>query len=264
LVIIAHQKPIYYKMKNLLLLVILTLFVACSSSIDTSNMAPEDRLAYAVKLYQQEDYEEAIKELDAIILQYPGSSIMDDAQYYLAMTRFQRKEYILAAYQFSKLIKSMPSSEFLADAQYMLADCYYELSPNFALDQQYSKKAIEEFQVFIDVFPLNEKVAQAETKINELNDKLAKKEFESARIYGKMEYYDAALKYYDSVVEIYHDTQYAPLALYNKINLLIDRNKESEALLEAQKFISKYPQHTYFSDVEKIKNSLESKFSANP
>lgn len=251
-------------MKNLLLLVISTIFVACSSSIDTSNMAPEDRLAYAIKLYQEEDYEEGVKEFDALILQYPGSSIMDDAQYYLALTRFQREEYILAAYQFSKLIKSMPSSEFLADAQYMLADCYYELSPNFTLDQQYSKKAIEEFQVFIDVFPLNEKVAEAEKKIGELNDKLAMKEYEAAYIYNKMEYYDAALKYYDSVLEIYHDTKYAPLALYNKINILLERKKDSEALTEAQKFLSKYPQHENYGDVEKIKNSLETKFSANP
>lgn len=252
-------------MKNIITLIILSIFIAaCSSSIDTSNMTPEDRLAYAIKLYQEEDYEEAVKEFDAIILQYPGSSISDDAQYYLALTRFQREEYILGAYQFSKLIKSMPSSEFLADAQYMLADCYYELSPDFTLDQQYSKKAIEEFQVFIDIFPLNEKVAQAETKINELNDKLAKKEYDAARIYDKMEYYDAAIKYYDSVSEIYHDTQYAPLALYNKINLLIEKKRESEALTEAQKFISRYPQHPNFSDVEKIKNNLDSKFSANP
>jgi outer membrane protein assembly factor BamD len=67
-------------MKNIISLIILSIFIAaCSSSIDTSNMAPEDRLAYAIKLYQDEDYEEAVKEFDAIILQYPGSSINDDA-----------------------------------------------------------------------------------------------------------------------------------------------------------------------------------------
>lgn len=252
-------------MKNLLTLLFLSIFLfSCSSTLDTTNMTPEERLAYAIKLYQEEDYEEAVKEFDAIILQYPGSSIVDDAQYYLAMTRFQREEYILAAYQFSKLIKGMPSSEFLADAQFMLADCYYELSPDFTLDQQYSKKAVEEFQVFIDFFPLNEKVALAETKIKELNDKMAKKEYESALIYDKMEYYLAAIKYYDSVTEIYHDTQYAPLALYKKINLLIERKRESEALTESQKFLSKYPQHPNFADVEKIKQSLESKLSVNP
>jgi outer membrane protein assembly factor BamD len=252
-------------MKNILTLLLVTLFFfACSSTQDTTDMTPEDRLAYSIKLYQEEDYEEAVKEFEAIVLQYPGSSIIDDAQYYLAMARFQREEYILAAYQFSKLIKGMPSSEFLADAQFMLADCYYELSPDFPLDQQYTKKAVEEFQVFIDFFPLNPKVADAEVKIKELNDKMARKEFEAARIYHKMEYYTAAFKYYDNVMEVYHDTQYAPLALFNKINLLIDRDKESEALVESQKFLQKYPDHKNYSEVEYIKNSLESKLSVNP
>lgn len=251
-------------MKNIFALIFVTLFLfACSSTLDTTNMAPEERLAYAIKLYQEEDSEEAVKEFESTILQYPGSSIIDDAQYYLAMTRFQREEFILAAYQFSKLIKGMPSSEFLADAQYMLAECYYQLSPDFTLDQQYTKKAIEEYQVFIDFFPLNPKVADAETKITELNDKLARKEFDAARIYERMEYYTAAFKYYDSVMEIYHDTQYAPLALYKKINLLVERERESEALTEAQKFIQKYPQDENFGAVEKIKNSLESKLSVN-
>jgi outer membrane protein assembly factor BamD len=252
-------------MKNIFALVFLTIFLfACSSTQDSTDMTPDQRLAYAISLYEQEDYEEAVKEFESIILQYPGSSIIDDGQYYLAMTRFKREEYILSAYQFSKLIKGMPSSEFLADAQFMLADCYFELSPDYTLDQQYSKKAIEEFQVFIDFFPLNPKVADAEIKIKELNDKMARKEYETARIYDKMEYYLAAFKYYDSVMEIYHDTQYAPLALYNKINLLVDRNRESDALGESQKFIQKYPDHKNFSDVEKIKSLLESKLSVNP
>lgn len=252
-------------MKTLLLFILPALILAaCSSSQDTTNMTAEERLAYAIKLYQDEDYEEAVKEFDAIILQYPGSSIIDDAQFYLAMTRYQREEFILAAYQFSRLIKSMPSSEFLAESQYMLAGCYYELSPHYTLDQQYTKKAIEEMQVFIDFFPLNPKVSEAEVKIKELNLKLAKKEFESALIYDKMEYYSAAIKYYDSVTEIYHDTEYAPLALYNKINLLVQRKRDKEALGESEKFIVKYPNHENLNDVEKIKKSLEDKLTVNP
>jgi outer membrane protein assembly factor BamD len=179
------------------------------------------------------------------------------------MTRFQRKEYILAAYQFSKLIKGMPSSEFLADAQFMLAECYYKLSPDYTLDQKYTKKAIEEFQVFIDFFPLNKKVAEAETDIKELNDKLARKEFDSARIYTKLEYYNAAIKYYDNVMEVYHDTKYAPLALYKKINLLITKDRDSEALSESIKFLEKYPGDENYQEVESIKNSLENKLSVN-
>jgi outer membrane protein assembly factor BamD (BamD/ComL family) len=54
--------------------------------------------------------------------------------------------------------------------------------------------------VFIDFFPLNERVHKAEEKINELNKKLARKNFTVAKIYEKMDYYTASMKYYDYVV----------------------------------------------------------------
>ncbi len=110
----------------------------CSSSRDFSDLTADERLQYAINLYEDEDFEEAATEFEALLLQYPGSSIVDDAQYYLGMSRFQREEYILAAFEFSKLIKNMPASEFVADAQFMLAESYYELSPNYTLDQKYT------------------------------------------------------------------------------------------------------------------------------
>lgn len=251
-------------MKKLVLLFpLLVIFFACSSSIDTTNLGPEERLATAIKMYDEEDYEESLKELETLLLQFPGSSIVDDAQYYLGMCRFQRSEYILGAYEFSKLIKGMPTSEYVAQSQFMLAECYYELSPVFTLDQRYSKKAIEEYQAFIDFFPLNERVAEAEQKILELNTKLAKKEYETAKIYEKLDYSTAAIKYYDNVLEVYHDTDYAPLALYNKINLLLSKDREDEALQSATMFLERYPLHPNSGDVEKIKSSLELKISAS-
>lgn len=250
-------------MKNFILLFfIAVIFWGCSSSIDTVNFSAEEKLNYAVKLYEDEDYEVAVNEFQAIVLQYPGNPVVDDAQYYLGMTRFQRDEFILAAYEFSKLVKNMPASEYLSQGQYMLAECYYQLSPHYSLDQKYSKKAIEEFQAFIDFFPSNEKVAEAESKINELNIKLALKTFESAKIYEKLEYYTAAINYYDDVLEIYHDTPYAPFALYNKIKLLIERDRNKEALTEISKFIQRYPENIRVQEVKELQSSLENKLSA--
>jgi outer membrane protein assembly factor BamD len=155
----------------------------------------------------------------------------------------------------------MPTSEFLPQAQFMLAECYYQLSPDYSLDQKYTKKAIEEFQAFIDFFPLDSKVSEAEKKINELNDKLARKEYDTAVIYEKLEYTKAALLYYENVMEVYHDTKYAPLAHFNKINLLLSKNRNQEALDAANSFLKKYPNDPNFSSVEKIKSTLESKLS---
>ena len=240
---------------------ILLVISGCSSSIDTTNMTGENRLAYAIKLYDDEDYLEAINEFQAILLQYPGSSISDDAQFYLAKTRFDRTEFILAAFEFSKLIKNMPASEFVAESQFMLAECYYQLSPNFNLDQKYTKKAVQEFQAFIDFFPTNERVPEAEKKIDELNNKQAEKDFSIARIYEKMDYLKAALIYYEDVIETYHDTPYAPMAMYNKINVLIERNRNDEAIAEIEKFLEKYPDDKNVDDVKKIQAKLESRLN---
>jgi outer membrane protein assembly factor BamD len=251
-------------MKKIFLALIAGLISAgCSGSFDTANMGPDDRLKHAQQLYNDEDYQEAVGEFQNIILQFPGNAVVDDAQYYLGLTRFKRSEFILSAFEFSKLIKNMPASEFVSDAQYMLAESYYELSPSFNLDQTYTKKAIEEYQAFIDFFPANTRVPEAEQKINELNDKLAQKEFNNAVIYEKMEYYTAALMYYTNVVETYHDTRYAPRALYNKIQILINRERNSEAITEIDKFLQRYPDNTYAGELQKLKLSIENKLSAS-
>lgn len=238
------------------------IYWGCSASIDTSQLPPSQRFEYAVKLYNNKDYQDALKEFQAIVLQYPGNAIVDSSQYYLGMTRYERGEYILGAYEFSRLIKNMPSSKMVPISQYMLAECYYMLSPDYQLDQKYTKKAVSEFQAFIDFFPTDPKVTDAEKKIAALNNKLAHKVYHTAYIYNKMDYYKAALIYYDNVIDNYHDTQYGPLAMYDKINLLVDHKRNDEALASISKFIDLYPNDSHFKDVQKLKSSLEEKLSA--
>jgi outer membrane protein assembly factor BamD len=245
-------------MKNLFILILFSLVIwGCGSSVNTVNMSPADRLSYAIKLYNDEDYEQAVNEFSSIVLQYPGNAVVDSAQYYTAMTRYKRKEFILAAYEFSKLIKSMPASKLVSESQYMLADCYYKLSPDFTLDQKYTRSAVKEFQAYIDFFPTGDKVSDAEVKIKELNEKLAHKEYYAAYIYTKLEYYQAAYKYFDNVVDIYHDTKYAPMAMYDKTRLLISRGRNNEALNEINKFLQKYPANDHVKEMQNLKSNLE-------
>lgn len=251
-------------MKYLFFITIVALgFWGCSSSINTASFTASQRLQYAMRLYNDKDYENSVKEFQAIILQYPGNAVADTAQYYLGESRYQRGEYIMAAYEFSRLIKNMPASKLVPSSQYMLAESYYQLSPYFALDQRYTKKAIEEFQAFIDFFPTDPKVPEAEKKISEMNNKLAEKEYNNAYIYDKLEDYKAALIYYDLVLDNYHDTKYAPLAMYDKIKLLVTKKRNDEALAAISKFIEKYPNDSHLKEIEKIRSSLEGKLSAS-
>ena len=247
----------YFKIISLA--VLLFALGSCSSGTNTSLLPADEHLAYAMELYNEGDYLTSIDEFQTIMLQYPGKEVADDAQYYLGMSYFERGEFILAAYEFSKLIQNIPASNFVPDAQYRLAESYYRLSPPYQLEQKYTQKAIDELQAFIDFFPTNPLVGEAAEKIAELNNKLAEKAFKSAEIYQKMSYYSAAVEYYDIVVNNYHDTPYAPEALFKKIKLQLERDNYEEALNAINSFLNKYPDNEYAADIQELREPLLSR-----
>jgi outer membrane protein assembly factor BamD len=124
------------------------------------------------------------------------------------------------------------------------------------LDQAYTKKAVEEFQAFIDFFPADKKVESATAKIKELNERIAEKEYQAALIYEKMEYERAAIKYYGNVTEYYHDTKFAPQALYRKIQLEVKKGMNSEAMSDIAVFLSRYPDDTNAKEVQETETKL--------
>lgn len=246
------MKLFYSKIKAILSITTLTLFISCSSSKVEKSLTAEEHYDLGMKEFNNENYLEAINEFTVITLQFPGSAISDDAQFYLGECRFMREEYLLASYEYEVLKKNMPASPLVPQAQFKIALCYYQLSPKYSLDQSYAIKAIDEFQAFIEYFPSDSLVANAESKIFELRDRLAEKEYQTAILYMKMEYFKAATIYFDNVLENYHDSQYAEKSYVGKIESLLKRKKRDEATIEAQKFFSRYPNTSYRSKINSL------------
>jgi outer membrane protein assembly factor BamD (BamD/ComL family) len=94
-------------------------------------------------------------------------------------------------------------------------------------------------------------------KIGELTVRLAKKQYETARLYTVMEYYRSAIFYYDDVIEKYHDTEYAPLAFIGKVELMMSRSKYREAAVEATRFLEKYPNSVLRGRMESLKTEID-------
>jgi outer membrane protein assembly factor BamD len=196
-----------------------------------------------------------------ITLQFQGSAFAADAQYHLGECRFARGEYILSAFEYSVVRTSYPASPRAPEAQYKMALSYYMQSPKPVLDQQNTRKAIDEFQAFVEYNPGHPLAPDAEAKIKELNERLAFKAYEAARQYERMEYYRAAILSYDVVIEKYHDTQYAPLSYLDKADLLVKRLRFREAESTVREFMTKYPNSVLRSRadgiMEKIREELE-------
>lgn len=224
----------------------------CGSSQPEEQLSAEKRFNVGMRLFHNGDYQEAIDEFRIITLQFQGSGVADAAQYYLAESRFMRGEFILAAYEYDQLVRTMPTSPYVTKARYKRALCYFNLSPPYFLDQSYTRKAIDEFQSFIEYSPTDSLVPEAESRITELNTKLAEKEYRDGIIYMKMDYYRAAAVYFEDVVEKYHDTPYAELAQLKKAEALSERKKGTEAMAELETFYRKYPNSTHKQEADEL------------
>jgi outer membrane protein assembly factor BamD len=234
-----------------------TFIVGCGSEEATKQLSAEERYDLGMKAFKDENYLDAIEEFKVVSLQYLGSKVADSAQFYLAECRYLRDEYILAAFEYDVLVRTMPSSIFVSRSRFRRATCFYKLSPNSILDQNYSKKAIDEYQAFLEYHPTDTLVSLAEQRISELNTKLAEKDYENGMTYMHMEYYKAATYYFDLVLDKYHDTQYAEPSYLKKAEALTNRKKFADAKETLEKFRTKYPSSVLKSDSDRLDSDIE-------
>jgi outer membrane protein assembly factor BamD len=222
------------------LLVIVAVF-ACSRTAVKQPPSPYAQYQLATKLYEKGNYLKAQKEFQAVIYGYPGQAFIDTAQYYLGMTYFNISSYSEGVGEFRKLLKTYPTSALADDAQYQIAISYYKESPSFAKDQTDTYSAIDEFGVFLDKYSDSPMVDDAQAKLNELYDKLAKKLYKAGELYLKLNNYDPAILYFEQVRDNYPQTQWAIIAMYNTGVAQMKLGKKADALQTFQDFVTAFP-----------------------
>ena len=217
------------------------LFASCASTQNVIVQGANETFHRGMDLLHNEDYAKAKEDFDIVVKQYPASAYADSAQFYLAETYFKRDEYLTAAFEFENVYRNYPSSKLAPEARFKIAQCYAAQSPRVELDQENTRKAIDAFQSFIDYYPNSPLVPGAEKEIAKLRNKLAQKDYDIAQLYTTMEYYKAALVYYDLILDEYHDSDVADKAAIGKVKVLLKRHKTAEARAALEKFYSMFP-----------------------
>jgi len=243
------------KFLKLLPLTLSFFFFFCSSSGDLEVRNSRDRFDIAKKFFNEGSYVKAQENLK-IIAYEKGVEYADSVQYLLAECYYKMEQFILAASEYGDIIRYTPSSKLVPEARFKIGYCYSEISPNSSLDQNYTLKAIVEFQNFIEYFPTHEKAREAEKMIIELRNKLAEKEYNTAILYTKMSKYRSALVYFNSVLEKFHDSKFADLAQLEIIRIYIMQEKKALAKNEIEKFLIKYPNSKNKDEVLRMKQSI--------
>ena len=203
---------------------------SCANSGRISYTTPQEAFGKGRVLFEEGKYDSAIQYFQGVFSFGRTHQWAADAQLYLARSYGENREYLLAANEYERFTKIYRADPRLAEANFEWAMTYFHLSPQSALDQTNTKRAIEEFQLFIDRFPDHELVQQAQETIVELRTKLAKKQFETAKLYERRELFEAAALSYESVFDLYPDTRWAQQALLGAIRSYIAFSDQSISL----------------------------------
>ncbi|MDP8239105.1 MAG: outer membrane protein assembly factor BamD [Candidatus Hatepunaea meridiana] len=247
--------------RNIRLLITVLLFITfvigCSKRVPLEELNAEDGFRYIKSQYDKGKYREAVSGFDFYTLNYSGSSLVDSAQFLLGQSHFRLEDYLLAAYAFEQLYQRFQRSSLVPEAMYMVGVSYWELTPKYSLDQDYTIKAIEALQAFIDYYPdYKTRVANAQETIARCREKLAHKEYANGVIYLKMKEYPSAIIYFHDLIDLYYDTDWASKAAYQLgVSYSYDKRIE-EAESAYRMFISKYPDHPWRPKAESALKKL--------
>ncbi len=206
----------------------------------------------SMALFEKEKYGDAAYGFDIVTRLGRGTNYSQEAQFYLAESYYLDSQYILAASEYQRFISYYPQNEKREEVEYKRALCYYEQSPRYRLDQSATSRAIELLQLFNTKYPNSEFVLDAASKIDELRNKLARKNFESAEFYLRTDRFKAASIYFDQTIDLYPESVWAERSLIKLIETYIvyaDRSidtKQSEryslAISTYEKFLQLFPQ----------------------
>jgi len=190
--------------------------------------------------FEQKKYLQAVEEFKLFLFNCPGASMVDTAQYFLAMSYYQDGDYPTAAGEFRKLLSSFPTSEFADHALLMLGLSDYEQSPKAELDQTYTLQALEHFQDFLDIYPSSPLLPEVRKYIQACRDKLAEKGFKNGRLYIRLKYYDACRVYLTEVLDKYPDSKWAAQAQFLMAESYRLESQKEKALAEYQKVLDNF------------------------
>ena len=215
----------------------------------------------AIEYYEDGEYVKAGTLLKDLVSIYRGTNRADKIYYYYAKCNIAQNDYLLAKHYFNSPVKEFPMSDYAEESYFMVGYCSYLMSPKARLDQQETTEAIDALQLYVNLYPYNDRVDEANRLIDELNNKLVYKAYLSARLYYDFKNYKAAVIALNNCLNKYPDSKYREdlkfMLLESKYNLAVasvfDKRDErlSSALDEYFSFVDEFPDSKHKKDAER-------------
>jgi outer membrane protein assembly factor BamD len=262
-----------FKKQNSLIvcLIIVLLFgvISCKSKYEKLKASNDNAKKFqeGKRLYDKKEYDKALGLFETLLSRYRGTDGATDLFYLNAMTNYKLKDYTAAAYHFNEFATSYPSDPRAEEARFLTAYCYYLDAPVYSLDQENTFKCIDKLQLFINLYPKSDRIAEASKLIQDLRDRLERKSYENAKLYLNIGNNQSAVIAFNNTLRDYPDTKYAEELEYLIIKAQYEYAHQSrefkqeerynQAIAYADQFFEKYPASKYGPDAKLLRKNSE-------
>ncbi|MFQ5744687.1 MAG: outer membrane protein assembly factor BamD [Acidobacteriota bacterium] len=210
----------------------------------------------------KEHWHNAADIFDTVLKNYPSSPHLAEARLGLGQANYEigRPEtYIIAIDAFQSFLTYHPSHPRADYAQYMIGMSYVAQMRAADRDQTETKKAVEAFEQFLEVYPNSDLLAEAQRQLNRARDRLADSEYRIARWQLSQKYYDAARARANDALETFPATgsRCSLLFVLGETYYLEGKDRQ-EAVRYYQEIVDQHPDCRYAARAEKRLLKLDS------
>lgn len=220
-----------------------TAFVA--RDVDTLYAAAKDRLDRGQPMI-------AAALFDEVERQHPYSPWARRAQLMSAFSYYLAKDYNKSIQASQRFLSIHPGNKDAPYAYYLIALCYYEQISDVDRDQKITLQAKNALTEVVRRFPNTRYAADAQIKLDLVNDHLAGKEMQIGRYYEKSGKWLAASLRFRNVVENYQTTSHVPEALYRLVETSLAIGVPDEAVKYAAILGNNYPGSKWYEKAYKL------------
>lgn len=214
--------------------------VGCGASVLPAIHSEGERLAVARRLHDRGEYGAAAELLKAYVATNVGAADVDQAIYLLGDCHLKTKDWAAATSEFERLLRDYPESDSSAAARFGLAASYFAQSRSADFDQEYTIKALDEWQRYRHDFPGHWQNQAADERILACRTRLADKLVRNGVLYLKLKLPEPARVYFKKVTTEYRDTVWVPEAEMGLAICDARQGRNAEAIAQFKSIEERY------------------------
>lgn len=237
---------------------------SCSSTYETLLSSPDQQEVYkgAFQYFNNKKYVRSAELFEKIIYGVRGTEQEDTVKYYLALSNYNLGDYTTAEANFEDFVNTFSRSPFTEEAKFLRIKCLYRSTYRYELDQTPTYKALSILNEFLYDHPDTKHLEECKNMMKDLQERLDRKSFESAKLYYTIEDYQAAVYALKSALKDNPDNSYREDIMYYtvaasyKYAVFSTEAKQKDRYLtvidEYYNFISEFPESNYRKELDSM------------